>query len=56
MEVIVVTYHVVVGGTFGEDIGERRSVRLWQHTHELNAHAMLQPTKHKIFRNCWFPG
>jgi len=52
MEVIVVTYHVVVGGTFGEDIGERRSVRLWQHTHELNAHAMLQPTKHKIFRNC----
>ena len=54
MVVTVVTYHVVVRGTFGEDIGERRSVRLRQHTHELNAHAVLQPTKHTIFRNCWF--
>jgi hypothetical protein len=52
MGVIVVTYHVVVRGTFGEDIGERRSVRLRQDTHELYAHAMLQPTKHIIFRNC----
>lgn len=39
------TYHVVVRGAFWEDIGERRRMRLGQHTHEIYTHAVLQSTK-----------